>query len=221
MLFFEALDETASLGTVEVVEDPGGGDDRVASRGGFLDEVADRIDGCVRAFARTAGGQTLTFRGPEADPLVRLARVIEKSRVHSRKRVAELKKVAAKAKSAFPGLEREIGLISAAERKGRKVSDQRFGKFYSEAEGLAKEIEVVAVATAEGIRKIASAIEQPGGSDAVNLRVAEQYIKEFGNLAKAANTLIVPANLSDVASMIALATKVFEHRGADPASGQS
>jgi hypothetical protein len=55
----------------------------------------------------------------------------------------------------------------------------------------------------------------------MQLRVAEDYVRQFGNLAKVANTLIVPANLSDVASMIALATKVFEHGSADPAPGAS
>ena len=71
----------------------------------------------------------------------------------------------------------------------------------------------MAVATAEGIRKIADAIEQPGGSDAVNLRVAEQYIGEFGNLAKTGNTYVVPANLADLTSMMALATDIAKGKG--------
>lgn len=82
-------------------------------------------------------------------------------------------------------------------------------KRINEAEGRAREIELVAVATAEGIRKIADAIEQPGGSDAVNLRVAEQYIKEFGNLAKQGNTLIIPSDLSDVGGLVAAATSLI------------
>jgi len=61
---------------------------------------------------------------------------------------------------------------------------------------------------AQGIRSVAEAVAQPGGMEAVQLRVAEQWVKEFGNLAKAGNTLVVPANLSDVASMIALAMNV-------------
>ena len=82
-------------------------------------------------------------------------------------------------------------------------------KRINEAEGRAREIELVAIATAEGIRKIADAIEQPGGSDAVNLRVAEQYIKEFGNLAKQGNTLIIPSDLSDVGGIVAAATSLI------------
>jgi len=83
-------------------------------------------------------------------------------------------------------------------------------KRINEAEGRAKEIEVVAIATAEGIRNIASAIQDPGGADAVNLRVAEQYIKEFGNLAQAGNTMIIPTDLSDVGGVVAAATRLIK-----------
>ena len=83
-------------------------------------------------------------------------------------------------------------------------------KRINEAEGRAREIEVVAVATAEGIRKIALAIDAPGGAEAVNLRVAEQYVKEFGKLAKEGNTLVIPGDLSDVGGMVAAATKLIK-----------
>ena len=55
---------------------------------------------------------------------------------------------------------------------------------------------------------MADALETPGGDKAMQLRIAEQYIKEFGRLAKAGNTFVVPSNLSDIASMIALATGI-------------
>lgn len=114
--------------------------------------------------------------------------------------------------------------INQAEGEKQKVikeSEAARQQQINEAEGEAEAILAVATATAEGLRRVADAVSADGGRDAMQLRVAEDYVKQFGNLAKAANTLIVPANLSDVASMIALATKVFEHRGADPASGQS
>ncbi len=79
----------------------------------------------------------------------------------------------------------------------------------NEAVGRASEIERVAEATAKGIREIASAINEERGQDAVNLRVAEQYIKEFGNLAQTNNALIIPSNLSDMAGMIASAMTVI------------
>lgn len=80
----------------------------------------------------------------------------------------------------------------------------------NEAEGRAAEIEKVAEATAKGIREIAAAINEEGGLNAVNLRVAEQYITEFGKLAKTGNSLIIPSNLSDTASIIASAMTVIK-----------
>ena len=73
----------------------------------------------------------------------------------------------------------------------------------NEATGHAEEIRVVAEATAAGIRTIAEAIgNNANGKDAVNLRLAEQYIKEFGNLAKTGNTMILPADLANVAGFV-------------------
>jgi len=83
-------------------------------------------------------------------------------------------------------------------------------KRINEAEGKAAEIEFVATATAKGIREIALSINEKGGIDAVNLRVAEQYLGEFGKLAKTNNTMIIPSNMSDVSSIIATATSVLE-----------
>jgi regulator of protease activity HflC (stomatin/prohibitin superfamily) len=82
-------------------------------------------------------------------------------------------------------------------------------KRINEAEGRAQEIERVAQATARGIRMIAEAINEPGGKDAVNLRIAETYIAEFGKLAKVNNTMIIPQNIGDVAGMVAAVGKVF------------
>jgi regulator of protease activity HflC (stomatin/prohibitin superfamily) len=91
-----------------------------------------------------------------------------------------------------------------------KKSEGEKMKRINEAEGRAQEIELIATATAEGIRKIAESIEAPGGGDAVNLRVAEQYIREFGNLAKKTNTMIIPSNLSDIGSMVASVTSLLK-----------
>lgn len=82
-------------------------------------------------------------------------------------------------------------------------------KRINEAEGRAAEIERVALATARGIREIAAAIAAPGGSEAVNLRIAEQYLNEFGKLAVSSNTMILPANLTDVAGTVATVARIF------------
>ncbi len=79
----------------------------------------------------------------------------------------------------------------------------------NEAQGEASAILAVAEATAEGLKKVAEALESEGGDKAMQLRVAEDYLERFGNIAKEGNTLIVPANLGDVSSMIGAATNVL------------
>ncbi len=90
-----------------------------------------------------------------------------------------------------------------------KASEAKRQQQINEAEGEAQAILAIATATSEGIRKVAEAIQDPGGYEAVQLRVAEQYIGEFGELAKTSNTLVLPASVSDVGSMIALAMNVI------------
>lgn len=80
----------------------------------------------------------------------------------------------------------------------------------NEAEGKARQIELVAKATADGLRMVAEAINTAGGKDAVALRVAEQYVTEFGKLAKTNNTMILPAELSNVGAAVAAITKTLE-----------
>jgi regulator of protease activity HflC (stomatin/prohibitin superfamily) len=89
-------------------------------------------------------------------------------------------------------------------------------KRINEAEGRAIEILRVAEATAEGIRKIAAAINEKGGTNAVNLRIAEQYLNEFGKLAKTNNSIIIPSNLSDIAGMIKAAASVIKDKAEVP-----
>jgi regulator of protease activity HflC (stomatin/prohibitin superfamily) len=97
-----------------------------------------------------------------------------------------------------------------------KASEARKQQQINEAEGQGSAILTIANATSEGIRRVAEAIEAPGGYEAVQLRVAEQYITQFGNLAKAGNTLIVPATLTDVASMIGAAMNVIRAQQPGP-----
>lgn len=86
-------------------------------------------------------------------------------------------------------------------------------KRINEAEGRSREIEMVAQATAEGLKAIALAIQEKGGTDAVNLRIAEQYLNEFGKLAKENNTMIIPTDMADVAGILATAGKVLKESG--------
>jgi regulator of protease activity HflC (stomatin/prohibitin superfamily) len=91
-----------------------------------------------------------------------------------------------------------------------KASEARRQQQINEAEGQASAIRAVASATAQGLREVAAAIQTDGGREAVQLRVAEQYVTQFGQLARTTNAVIVPANLTDVAGMIAAAMRVFE-----------
>jgi regulator of protease activity HflC (stomatin/prohibitin superfamily) len=90
-----------------------------------------------------------------------------------------------------------------------KKSEGEMQKRINEAAGRASEIEQLAKATANGLRAIASAISEDNGLNAVNLRIAEQYLGEFGKLAKTNNTLIIPSNLTDISGIVATATSVF------------
>jgi regulator of protease activity HflC (stomatin/prohibitin superfamily) len=100
-----------------------------------------------------------------------------------------------------------INTAEGSKQEVIKQSEARKQQQINEAEGQASAIMAVATATAEGIRRVAEAIKLPGGYEAVQLRVAEQYIGQFGELAKSSNTLVLPANIADVGSMIALAMK--------------
>ena len=106
--------------------------------------------------------------------------------------------------------------INTAEGEKQKVikeSEAKKQQQINEAEGEAAAITTVATATAEGIRRVAEAIEAPGGTQAVQLRVAEQYVDRLGMLARENNTMILPANLADVSSMIATAMNVIKQTG--------
>ncbi len=103
--------------------------------------------------------------------------------------------------------------INTAEGDKQKVikeSEAKKQQQINEAAGEAAAIIAVAEATAEGIRKVAEAIGSPGGHQAVQLRVAEQYVDKLGLLAQKNNTMILPANLADVASIIATAMSVIK-----------
>jgi regulator of protease activity HflC (stomatin/prohibitin superfamily) len=80
----------------------------------------------------------------------------------------------------------------------------------NQAEGEAAAIWTVAEATAKAVTQVAQATHQPGGMEAVNLRVAERYVEAFGNVAKTSNTLILPANLADLGGLIATAMSVVK-----------
>lgn len=98
------------------------------------------------------------------------------------------------------GVKQEVIKNSEAEKQRR----------INEAEGQASAIKAVANATAEGLQMVAASLGSPGGRDAAQLRVAEEYVKQFGSMAKATNTMILPANLADISGLIATAMSTIK-----------
>ncbi len=105
-----------------------------------------------------------------------------------------------------------INNAEGEKQKTIKDSEARKEQQINEAEGEGRAILTVAEATAEGLRRVAEAIQQPGGYEAVQMRVAEDYIDQFRHLAKENNTMILPANLADVASVIATAMSAVKQQ---------
>jgi regulator of protease activity HflC (stomatin/prohibitin superfamily) len=114
--------------------------------------------------------------------------------------------------------ERDAKINQAEGEKQRviKESEASRERQINEAHGEAEAILAVANATAQGLRQVAGALREGGGEAAMQLRIAEQYVAEFGRLAKQGNTFVVPANLADIGSMIALATGLLRGPAAAP-----
>ena len=108
--------------------------------------------------------------------------------------------------------ERDSKINMAEGEKARviKESEATMQRQINEAKGEAEAILAVAQATAEGIQTVARAVNSPGGVDAMKLRVAEEYVSAFGNLAQKGNTFVIPANLSDLGSAFAVASGIFK-----------
>jgi regulator of protease activity HflC (stomatin/prohibitin superfamily) len=104
----------------------------------------------------------------------------------------------------------KINRAEALKQEAIFVSEGEKTKRINEAEGRAKEIELIASATAEGLKQVAFSLSAEGGQMAGNLRIAEKYLVEFGNLAKESNTMILPSNLTDIASVVKVASAALK-----------
>jgi len=104
----------------------------------------------------------------------------------------------------------KINRAEGEKQQAINLSEGERQRRINEAEGRAKEILLVAEAQSEGIRKVAEAINSQGGIESVNMQLAQQYLKEFGSLAKTNNTMIIPSNLADVAGVLKTCTSVIQ-----------
>lgn len=102
--------------------------------------------------------------------------------------------------------------INTAEGEKQRVIKESEAHMTSQinyAKGQAEAIISVARATSEGLRMVGDALGQPGGERAMQLRIAERFTEEFGRLAKSTNTMILPTNMTDIGSFLALAKNVI------------
>jgi len=106
--------------------------------------------------------------------------------------------------------ERQINVAEGKKQEVIKNSEAEKERQINEAMGRAQEIELVATATASGLGQIAAVIQAPGGAEAMNLRIAEQYVEQFGHLAKESTTLLLPTEMGDVGGMVAGLAKVMD-----------
>ncbi len=106
--------------------------------------------------------------------------------------------------------QQEINMADGQRQAAILASEGEKAAAINKAQGEAQALTTVAEATASAVRQVAAALEAPGGQQAANLKIAEKYVEQFGNLAKVGNTLIVPANIADVASMLSTAMTVLD-----------
>jgi regulator of protease activity HflC (stomatin/prohibitin superfamily) len=111
-----------------------------------------------------------------------------------------------------------INSAEGAKQETIKASEARQQQQINEARGQAEAILAVATATAEGLRRVADASQTAGGLQAMQLRVAEQYVTQFGELAKRSTALVLPANMTDVAGMVATAMQAIRLAERTPAA---
>jgi regulator of protease activity HflC (stomatin/prohibitin superfamily) len=120
--------------------------------------------------------------------------------------------------------ERDAKINQAEGDKQRviKASEASKQQQINEADGQAAAILAVATATAEGLRRVGGALSERGGIEAMQLRIGEEYVRQFGKMAKESTTLVVPSQLSDLAAIIEMATSIVRRPGggaAPPAPG--
>ena len=157
-------------------------------------EVIDAIDQA----AMTWGVKVLRYEIKDITPPVSVKQAMEAQMTAERQKRADI--------ATSEGLRQSM--INQSEGEKQKQINEASGKASQVtliAEADAKRIELIATATAEGINKVAATIKEEGGIEALNMRLAEQYINQFGNLAKINNTIIMPSNVADVAGIIATA----------------
>lgn len=168
-------------------------------------QVVESIDQAAQAW----GVKVLRYEVKDILPPESVKKAMEAQMTAEREKRAEIARSEGERQSIINRAEgdRQDAILRSEGEKERRIN---------EAQGKAQEILAVAQATAEGLGTIAKQLQLPGGSGAANLRVAEQYINEFGKLAKTSNTLIIPGNVADLAAMVTTAMTALQEVKAKP-----
>ena len=168
------------------------------------DEINRQIVAVLDEAGRTWGVKVLRYEIKNLTPPESILRAMQAQIT------AEREKRALIAKSEGQR-QQEINLADGEKQAAILQSEGQKMAAINRAEGEAKAITMIATANAAAVRAVAAAMHEPGGINAANLKVAELYVGAFGNLAKAGNTLIVPSNLADVASLVSSAMTVVQN----------
>jgi regulator of protease activity HflC (stomatin/prohibitin superfamily) len=167
------------------------------------DEINRQIVSVLDEAGRGWGVKVLRYEVKNLTPPEAILRAMQQQITAERERRA----VVAKSEGER---QQEINIAEGLKQAAVLKSEGEKTAAINKAQGEATALRVVAEATAAAVRAVAEAIGAPGGQTAANLKVAELYIQAFGNLAKTGNTLIVPSNLSDVASIVSSAMTVLD-----------
>ena len=165
--------------------------------------INSAVVSAVDEAARTWGVKILRYEIKNITPPQNVLQAMEKQMQAEREKRATILQAEGQKQSA----------INVAEGQKQKVvleSEASKARQVNEAQGQAEAIMAVANATAEGIKAVAASLQNPGGLEAVQLRVAEHLVSQFGNLAKTTNTMILPSNFADIAGLIATAMSVIK-----------
>ncbi|MAP61873.1 MAG: paraslipin [Candidatus Marinimicrobia bacterium] len=167
------------------------------------ESLNQQVVSAVDEAAQNWGVKVLRYEVKDIDVAPDIMKAMEKQMTAERDKRAVIAQSEGERQSAINSAEgkKQAAILTSEGERQQNIND---------AEGESEAIRLKATATAEAIQKVAEALNLPGGSDAANLEVAKAYVDEFGKLAKESNTMILPADAANVASMIATAMSVID-----------
>ena len=167
------------------------------------ESLNQQVVSAVDEAAQNWGIKVLRYEVKDIDVAPDIMKAMEKQMTAERDKRAVIAQSEGERQSAINSAEgkKQAAILTSEGERQQNIND---------AEGESEAIRLKATATAEAIHKVAEALNLPGGSDAANLEVAKAYVDEFGKLAKESNTMILPADAANVASMIATAMSVID-----------